>query len=114
LHLILCAMIILGLENFLGSIEMNGNKMSESDLQEVGLFAFPDVWHNITYVAGFLKFILALIIIIDVTNDYTFRTNRQHIIDGLSYVEYTATKVILIFWLAIVSTLLIAIVGLYL
>jgi ABC-type transport system involved in multi-copper enzyme maturation permease subunit len=55
-----------------------------------------------------------LIIIIDVTNDYSFRTNRQHIIDGLSYLEYTATKVIVIFWLALISTLVITIIGLYL
>lgn len=114
LHLVLLSLIILGLEGFLASIEMNGNKMSTEDLRQFGLFAFPDVWHNITYVAGFFKFILALVIIIDVTNDISFRTNRQHIIDGLSHLEYTLTKGIVVFWLALVSTIILTLIGFYL
>lgn len=114
LHLLLCTMITLGLENFVSSIEINGQKMATADLQQFGLFAFPDVWHNIAYVAGFLNFILALIVIIDVTNDYTFRTNRQHIIDGLSPVEYIGTKLILVFWIGLVASLVLMLTGLYL
>ena len=103
LHLVLSTLVVMGLENFAGSFELNGNKMSASDLQQFGLFAFPDVWHNIAFVAGFFKFILALIVIIDVTNDYTFRVNRQHIIDGLSHFEYTLTKLVVVFWLALIA-----------
>lgn len=114
LHLILCNLIVLGLEGFLSSIEINGNKMSEDDLSRFGLFAFPGIWHNITYVAGYFKFILALIIIIDASNDFSYRTIRQHIIDGLSFTEYLGSKLILIFWMAFISTLFLFITGLYL
>lgn len=114
LHLFLCNLIVLGLEGFLSSIELNGNQMSEADLNRFGLFAFPDIWHNITYVAGFFKFILALIIIIDASNDYSYRTIRQHIIDGLSFSEYLGSKLVLIFWAAFISTLFLFITGIYL
>lgn len=114
LHLVLCNIIVLGLENFLSSFQINGNAMSPEDLKSIGLFSFPDLWHNITYVAGYFKFILALIIIINVCNDFSFRTNRQQIIDGLSYKEYLGTKLLLITWLALISTFLLALTGLYL
>ena len=114
LHLLLSTLVVMGLENFAGSFELNGNKMSASDLQQFGLFAFPDVWHNIGFVAGFFKFILALIVIIDVTNDYTFRVNRQHIIDGLSHFEYTLTKLTVVFWLALIAAVALLVSGLQL
>lgn len=114
LHLVLCNIIVLGLENFLSSLQVNGNTISAEDLRSIGLFSFPDVWHNITYVAGYFKFILALVIIINVCNDFTYKTNRQHIIDGLSYKEYWGAKFLLITWLALISTLFLGFAGLYL
>lgn len=114
LHLLLSTLVVMGLENFAGSFELNGNKMSASELQQFGLFAFPDVWHNITFVAGFFKFILALIVIIDVTNDYSFRVNRQHIIDGLSHLEYVFSKLLVVLWLALVACLVLFLTGLQL
>lgn len=114
LHLVLCNIIVLGLDNFLGSLQVNGNSISAEDLKGIGLFSFPDIWHNITYVAGYFKFILALIVIINVSNDFSYRTNRQHIIDGMSYKEYLGTKLLLIGWLALISTLFLGLTGLYL
>lgn len=114
LHLFLCTLVIMGLENFVGAIDINGNKMSTADLQQFGLLAFPDVWHNIAYVGSFFNFILALVVIIDVTNDYSFRTNRQHIIDGLSPFEYLLTKLIVILWLGLIASLALILSGLYL
>ena len=114
LHLFLCNIIVLGLENFLGSVEFNGNRLPEENLYQLGIFSFPDIWHNITYVAGYFKFILAIVIIIDVCNDYAYRTIRQHLIDGLTYLEYLSTKFVLIFWLTLISTIFLALTGLYL
>lgn len=114
LHLVLANLVILGMENFLSSIEINGSTLSKADLSKFGIFTFPDIWHNITYVTGYFKFILALIIIIDVCNDFSYRTIRQHIIDGLSYREYLGTKFLLMLWLALVSTVFLTLTGMYL
>lgn len=113
LHLVLCTFVVFGMENFLTSFEVNGNALSSSDLKQLGLLSFPDVWHNITFVAGYFKFILALIVIIGVSNDFTYKTIRQQIINGLSYEEFLGTKFLIIFWLALLSTISLGLTGLY-
>ena len=113
LHLILCAFVVFGMENFITSFEVNGNALSSNDLKQLGFISFPDIWHNITYVAGYFKFILALIIIISVSNDFTYKVLRQQVINGLSHEEYLGTKLVVIIWLALVSTLALGFTGLY-
>lgn len=113
LHLILCAFVVFGMENFITSFEVNGNALSSNDLKQLGFISFPDIWHNITYVAGYFKFILALIIIISVSNDFTYKVFRQQIINGLSHEEYLGTKFLVIFWLALTSTVVLGLIGMY-
>lgn len=113
LHLVLCAFVVFGMENFLTSFEVNGNALSSGDLKQLGLISFPDIWHNISFVAGYFKFVLALIVIIGVSNDFTYKTIRQQIINGLSREEYLGTKFLVIFWLALVSTISLSLTGLY-
>lgn len=72
-----------------------------------GIFSFPNVWHTVTYISGFVFFIPALLIIILGTNEITFRTYRQNIIDGLSRKQYIITKFILIMILSVVYTVLV-------
>jgi uncharacterized membrane protein len=47
-------------------------------------FSFPDVWKTVPYNAGVLLFMPTLLIITLFTNEYSFRTHRQNIIDGWS------------------------------
>ncbi len=112
LHLILCAFVVFSMENFITSFEVNGHTVSSNDLTQLGLISFPDIWHNITYVAGYFKFILALIVVISVSNDFSYKVLRQQIINGLSHEEYLGTKFIVIFWLALVSMITLGITGL--
>lgn len=113
LHLVLCAFVVFGMEGFITSFEMNGNALSSNDIKQIGLISFPNIWHNITYVAGYFKFILALIVIISVSNDFTYKVFRQQIINGLSHVEYLGTKFLVILWLALASTIALGLIGMY-
>src|SRR2546425_716403 len=45
-------------------------------------YAFPKVWQMTTNISSFLLFISGLIMIISVTNEFSFKTHRQNIIDG--------------------------------
>ena len=57
-------------------------------LAELGIFNFPYVWHFNTFVAGLLKFFLLLVIVSMVSNEYSNKTIKQNLIDGLSKKEF--------------------------
>jgi len=94
------------------TLEMTSN----GDVQappELNMYEFPNIWHNISYIATFMRIILALIVIINITNEINQRTLRQNIIDGLSPFNFLASKFSLVFILTCISTLLVLGLGLY-
>ena len=68
-------------------------------------FQFPDVWHTVSYASSFLMFIPGLLMIISVTNEYSFKTHRQNVIDGWSRKEFILVKILMTVIVALVSTL---------
>ena len=63
------------------------------NINRIPLYHFPDVWQNLIYVSGFFKIVLAVMVVISVTNEFTYRTVRQNIIDGLSRWEFLQSKI---------------------
>ncbi|CAN5172782.1 hypothetical protein BH23BAC1_BH23BAC1_38850 [soil metagenome] len=114
LYFILLGMVTLGLRNFIGNITINGTQATGIDLANLPFYQFPDIWHNITYLAGFLKFIPAVMIIISISNEYSYRTIRQNIIDGLSKWEFVLSKLLGIILFSLVATLFMVAIGFYL
>ncbi len=77
------------------------------------LLRFPDVWHNITYLAAVLfNLILGVIIIVLITNEYQYKTIRQNIIDGLNRKYVVLAKTYLLISIAIACTLIVALFAL--
>ncbi len=70
-------------------------------------YDFNYTWQTTSYATGFLLMLPALLLIILVTNEYTFRTNRQNIIDGWSREEFVNVKMTMAAIFAIVSTVLV-------
>jgi len=70
-------------------------------------FAFPDVWNTVTWNASLLFIIPALLIITVTTNEFTFKTHRQNVIDGWSRQLFISVKLIEILLLSILCTLII-------
>lgn len=68
-------------------------------------FAFPDVFQTVSYIGGFLHILPGLLVILLVSNEYTFRTHRQNVIDGLSRTQFITAKIALAVILAAVMTL---------
>jgi ABC-type transport system involved in multi-copper enzyme maturation permease subunit len=62
-------------------------------LLPTNIYLFPHIWHNISFVARFFKILLAVVMIILVTNEYTYNTLRQHIITGLNRFEIIVAKI---------------------
>ncbi len=66
-------------------------------------FGFPEVWHTLAYIASFLVFIPGVLVIMLITNEYQYRTQRQNILDGWKRDEFLWAK----FWdIAALSLLL--------
>lgn len=76
------------------------------------IYDFPDVWHNMVFVAAKLKIFLAFIVIISLTNEITYKTLRQNIIDGLNRKEFILSKLLMILVLSVANTLLVFLCGL--
>ena len=76
-------------------------------------YQFPDIWGRLTYIASYFNLLLGILIIVLVTDEYSFRTFRQQVIDGLSRLELITAKFYLILGLATCSTLFLLGVGLY-
>lgn len=79
-----------------------------------GIFNFPFIWHFNTYMAAILKLFLAVVIVSMMSNEYSYRTLKQNLIDGLSKKEYLLSKFLMVLLFAGVSTLFIFVVSLIL
>lgn len=73
------------------------------------LFRFPDVWAFLTWLTEPYNILLALIIIMITTNEFSNHTFKTQVIFGLSRKELLTQKLVLIFLLAAFATLLVGI-----
>jgi len=114
LYVVLIAPIAFGLENILDSISFGKGRhqppMASMLLQGFTVFDFPGVWHNMAYLASWFKLLLAVIVVILVTNEYSYRTLRQNIIDGMSKWEIIWAKELVILILSVAAVILLIIV----
>ena len=79
-------------------------------LAKQGVFNFPYIWHINTYLAAGFKFFLLLVIVSMMANEYSNRTLKQNLIDGLSKKEFVLSKFLTVSVFALVSTIFVAIV----
>jgi len=75
-------------------------------------FGFPNVWQTVSYYSGLMLLLPGLLLLILVTNEFTYRTHRQNIIDGISRNQFTQVKLLMGVIIALVSTLLVFIAAL--
>lgn len=89
------------------------NKNIVSNIGPAGLvssfnpYSFTNTWQTTSYVTGFLLILPALLIIILVTNEFSYRTSRQNIIDGWSRQQFIDVKIVLALIVSFLSTLLV-------
>ncbi len=74
-------------------------------LAEMGIFNFPYIWHFNTYIAAILKFFLLLVIVSMMANEYSYKTLKQNLIDGLSKKEFILSKFYTVVVFAAISTI---------
>ncbi len=75
-------------------------------------FRFPEVWQTVSYISSFLLFFPGLIIIILMTNEFSFKTHRQNVIDGLSRDQFILVKALLAALIAFASAIIVFVMAL--
>jgi hypothetical protein len=63
-------------------------------LEKSTLFSFPGLWNVTTWLASWFNLLLAIMIMIFTSNEFSFRMFRQHVVDGLSRTELFKSKVL--------------------
>ncbi len=88
------------------------NKRLPLPLPHVALYFFPDIWQNMFFFASIRYFLIfpAIIVIILITNEFTFKTIRQNIINGMSKEEFLFSKLQVILGLALIITMIMSVV----
>ncbi|HWJ92307.1 MAG TPA: ABC transporter permease [Flavisolibacter sp.] len=98
---------------FYSEIMTRGGNAAEMVKMMVGNpFTFPEVWHTVAFFSTVFVFIPAIVVIMFITNEYTYKTHRQNIIDGWSRKQFLTSKMIDVFIIALLVTALYAIVAL--
>ena len=83
-------------------------------LADQGIFNFPYIWHFSTFMASIFKFFLLLVIVSMMANEYSNKTLKQNLIDGLSKKEFILSKFYTVIAFATISTVFVFIVSLVL
>ncbi|WP_104736258.1 ABC transporter permease [Hanstruepera ponticola] len=101
----------------LSSIKINFFGFFTLELGELGIFNFPIIWHITTFFASYFKFFFAIVVVSMIGNEYSNKTIKQNLIDGLSKKEFILSKFYTIVFFSLLATLLIAVasflIGLY-
>lgn len=84
------------------------------NLAEQGIFNFPYIWHFTTYLVAFFKLFLAIVIVSMMSNEYSNKTLKQNLIDGLSKKEFILSKFYTVITFSVISTLFIFVISLIL
>lgn len=101
----------------LSSIKINFFGFFTLELGELGIFNFPIIWHITTFFASYFKFFFAIVVVSMIGNEYSNKTLKQNLIDGLSKKEFILSKFYTIVFFSLCATLLIGLasffIGLY-
>ena len=98
----------------LSAIKINFFGFFTLELGELGIFNFPTVWQITTFFSALFKFFFAIVVVSMVGNEYSNKTLKQNLIDGLTKKEFILSKFYVIVFFSLISTVIIFILSLIL
>lgn len=76
------------------------------------ILGFPNIWSNLTYIAGWVNLLPGILVVALVCNEISFKTQKQNVIDGLSRLDVILSKFYVVLSLTALITGYVFIVGL--
>jgi len=111
IYFVLIVLVFSGIEKFLNTTLKNAGQSTPLTMPGFSLYSFPAVWQNLTFLGGFFKIIPALIVIISVSNEFTNRTIRQNIMNGMGRGQFILSKVLFVILLSFLSVMVLFVAG---
>ncbi len=108
LYFVFLAAGILLAEFMINHTVNNINQRMPIPFPHVAIYYFPDVWQNVAFFAS-IRYVLifpAIIMIILITNEFTYKTIRQNVINGMSKTEFLVSKLMIILLTALIITVI--------
>lgn len=111
--LLLLAVISIPAANFIVAEITETIREESQNKIPVNLYDFPLIWQTMTWINSFMTAVFGFPLLILVTNEFTYKTHRQNIIDGWERRQFVLAK---LFWwltfgvLALVITLVFGII----
>ncbi|MCF6170969.1 MAG: ABC transporter permease [Bacteroidales bacterium] len=113
-YFILIVSVFFFAEKFLNLFVADAKTNVPLPVPDFSFYSFPYVWHNLAFFGGFFKILTGLIVVIFVTNEYSYKTIRQNVMNGMGRGEFLLSKVIFAGLLSISAALVLVISGLIL
>lgn len=95
------------IDGILSEININGES-----LPIMHVVQFPDVWKFFGYFSRYFNMILALMLISQITQEFQYKTLRQHLLEGMSRIQFISSKLVTVSVLSLASALLLAVLTL--
>lgn len=87
-----------------GFLKMGGTGKNGINILDQA-YAFNNVWQNLGWWASIFVVFISVLTIIITTNEYSFKTNRQNIIDGWTRLQALHAKWLMVLTFSVVTTL---------
>lgn len=119
---ILTGMYFLGLGGMLLSIQGVFNTLFDEHIPPPMQSAFgdlwdfyslPDGWHKMSWIASLFNYLLPIVVIIIVSSEFSYKTVRQNIINGMSRAQWMTGKLLLMAFFALASTMVLFLITLF-
>jgi len=114
LYFVLIVAVFFLAENILNLVVNNAKTSAPLPIPDFSLYSFPQVWQNLAFLGGWGKILISLIVLIFVTNEFSYKTNRQNVMNGMSRGEFLASKVLFAMLLSLSATMVLFLSGLVL
>jgi ABC-type transport system involved in multi-copper enzyme maturation permease subunit len=76
-------------------------------------YNYPRVYQTISWASSWLLYFPGMLMILIISNEYSFKTHRQNIIDGLTRREFVVSKILVGLVICVLTTLICFIIAVY-
>ena len=108
-YIVMLVLIFIGAQRFINNITVQSNDTSFNPFRGLSFYYPAYIWQNFTYVAGYLKIVPALLVILLVTNEFSFITLRQQLISGMSRLGFLFGKLMIVVFITLGVVVLIGV-----
>lgn len=98
--LLILAIVVIPASNMIVADIVGRIPKQATDLLGRNFYDFPVAWQTVANVNSFTSIIFGLLLVTLVTNEFTYKTHRQQIIDGWERMDLVLSK---IFWVVVLA-----------